>query len=918
MKKLLLFTVILTVAISGYAKKNVIFLMADDFNYWTSKHGYYPQAKTPHLDALANKGVFFRDAHCSSPVCLPSRNALWSGLRPTTTNIDANGEGFFRDKPGCENAVSMNQFFKENGYFVYGAGKLYHPGKMGGKDTDPDNWSQLNKNGSGCGGGSLYKYCNSAKSNYCFSANPAQMTEDNCNDFGLAHDIKKVIEGYSTSANADKPFFIACGFFRPHMPWNSPKYFWDLFDYNSLEKPVGYHPSQAPGNNIHQDFVNNGQWMRAIQGYLASCALADSNVGVVMDALNNSPHKDSTIVLFMGDHGWHLGEKGRWGKFSVDDQANHTTLIIYDPTAAGNGEECIKPVSLQDIYPTLVELCGFPKKENIEGSSLKPLLDDPDDPTIEGLAFSTYNGKNYIKTPQWRLIDNGGESQLYNNIDDPYHWTNLYGQAQYNDVVVMLRNKMDSLMAIGDYVKSRINEIPPAAPGSLSGIAINASQIDLSWKDNSDNEAKFRIYRQTNGSGDFTAIDSVNLNVEKFTDNTVTEGNTYAYYIEAANDFGTTQSNTVAGLIAENTAPEKVKLNAFAVSESEIQLSWKINKPNVDGILVYRAINDGDFEEFDDLLPEISGYSDTDVSDENSYSYYVGLYNALDTTNSDTVLNITPESGSYNATAYEGAAWSMPGTNVTAWKYDKVGAGNVWAQDTGVVIGLTNSLSNGAGQNPRGYDPNIPYEAARWNGGSVSFRNNGQWARYTCNFSTSDDYTFKVRGRSNNCTMTLRILNPADLNVVHETIFNYPTDLTDLGAANANTNWYLANSDLSITSGTYVVEVKVNTTGQGTFGEFTFVNSGSTPISNINISNNNSYLLNNIVSDGYLNLDLRSASPTVEISIFDMNGKEVQNLKAIGEEMASIELNHELPAGTYFISVNGWSKQVTERFIIQK
>ena len=142
---------------NGEAKprKNVLFLMADDFNYWTGTNGYYPAAQTPNIDRLAKKGIMFLQAYCSSPVCNPSRNALWSGYRPSTTGIDDNGAGYVREKPGFENIVSMNQYFMQHGYFTYGAGKLWHPAKMGGEETDAENWTQLDRGVSGCNGGNV-------------------------------------------------------------------------------------------------------------------------------------------------------------------------------------------------------------------------------------------------------------------------------------------------------------------------------------------------------------------------------------------------------------------------------------------------------------------------------------------------------------------------------------------------------------------------------------------------------------------------------------------------------------------------------------------------------------------------------------------------------------------------------------------
>ena len=438
---------------TAFAKKNVLFLLADDFNYWAKCIGYYDQAQTPNLDSLAKRGVLFTDAHCSSPVCNPSRNAFMSGVRPSTSKISGNSDGYIRNKPGFENIVTMNQFFTQEGYYTYAGGKIYHPGSMGGSDTDKNNWTAYTSQGSGCNGGPLYKWSSDAKSNYGWSANPDPMTTGNCNDFALAEHMANKISTYSSS----DPFFIACGFFRPHMPWNSPKSFWDKFQTADMTIPPGYNESQdSPGNNVHQEVVNEGVWMQGIHAYLASMALADSMVGIVIDALNNSAHKDSTIIVFSGDHGWHLGEKGHWGKFNVRDEANHTTFIIYDPTANGNGTVCEKVVSLQDIYPTLADLCGLEAPWHVEGNSLAPLLDNPVDPSWTHPIVFTYNGNNYIKTNDYRFIDHSSEKHLYDLGADPYRWNNLYGQTGTEDILADLQHTMDSIIAIGTDIRDSL------------------------------------------------------------------------------------------------------------------------------------------------------------------------------------------------------------------------------------------------------------------------------------------------------------------------------------------------------------------------------------------------------------------------------------------------------------------------------
>lgn len=446
-------------SIYAQKKKNVLVIMADDFNFWLKKNGYYPLVKTPNLDALATDGVLFSNAHCSSPVSNPSRNALWSGYRPSTTGISSNSGGYVRDKAAFKNIVSMHQYFKQEGYYTYGGGKLWHPGKMGAHDTDPTNWTELYTGGTGSPGGSYKKWTVPSKSNYSWSGGTFNV-HDKAGDTKMADHFAKKIKNY----DSDKPFFMALGFFRPHMPWNCSKEFWDMFDNSKIVKPQGYKAGDMNDvsdgtQNIHADIVKAGKWEDAIHGYLACLAYADYNAGIVLEALKSSKHKNNTIVVFMGDHGWHLGEKERWGKYALYDMAHWTSLIIYDPSAEGNGKVCAKPVSLQDLYPTLIELTGVDPKVNMEGRSIAPLVNDPKMEWNHPILM-TYNGTNVIKTNEYRLVDKGNKSQLYNVATDPYEWNNLYGKSGTNATVNKLRNQIDSMVKLGTYLKN--NGLKPA------------------------------------------------------------------------------------------------------------------------------------------------------------------------------------------------------------------------------------------------------------------------------------------------------------------------------------------------------------------------------------------------------------------------------------------------------------------------
>ena len=362
----------------------------------------------------------------------------------------------------------MNQYFLNQGYFTYGIGKLYHKGRMGDYTTDPDNWSEINTHGTGSWGGDYYYWesPSGGEGGLWTWGGGIFDEEENANDRRVARIVADLISNYSSSENNDKPFFIGAGLFRPHLPWKVHKDWFDMFDPDTLQIPVGYLEgdlSDIPGatnQTVFDEIIADSVWLEAIRAYLACMAFADHNVGIILDALENSRYSDNTIICFMGDHGWHLGEKNRFSKYAVYDQANHTTLIIYDPSAEGNGKLCKKVVSLQDLYPTLIELTGLPERERVEGVSLKPLLQNPERNDWNKPVLSTYSGTNYIKTNQWKFIDDGSSSQLYNVVEDPHEWNNLYTNSEYSGVISNLRGQIDSIVAIGSDIRKYYQSIP--------------------------------------------------------------------------------------------------------------------------------------------------------------------------------------------------------------------------------------------------------------------------------------------------------------------------------------------------------------------------------------------------------------------------------------------------------------------------
>lgn len=453
-----------TSAASAAEKLNVVLIVSDDLtNNSLSCYGS-PLGKSPNIDRLAKKGVRFDKAYCQFPLCNPSRASFLTGLRPDTTKVYENSTQFRKHVP---DAQSLGQTFQKAGYFVARVGKLYHygvPAQIGtdGLD-DPPSWQQvinprgrdkddedkdliftLSPMGKGSGryGGTLSWF--------------ASAGEEATHTDGLtAREIVKLME-----AKRDKPFFLACGFFRPHTPYVAPKKYFEMFPTSSIQLPEVAanhwkdHPAPAFGSyKKEQDKLTDDLRRQALQAYHASTTFMDAQVGVVLDALDRLQLADKTIVVFMSDHGYHLGEHGLWQKMSLFENSARVPLVVYDPRAKGNGKACSRTVELVDLHATLAELAGV-DEPHTDGFSLKPLLEDPA-AKWEKAAYTqvsrgtpTATGENIgknpwfmgrsVRTERYRYTEwDGGKKgvQLYDYEKDPGELRNLAEVADYADVV---------------------------------------------------------------------------------------------------------------------------------------------------------------------------------------------------------------------------------------------------------------------------------------------------------------------------------------------------------------------------------------------------------------------------------------------------------------------------------------------------
>lgn len=411
------------------AKPNVLFIAVDDLNHWVGHLQRNKQTKTPNIDRLAGMGVTFTRANCAAPVCNPSRAALMSGMRPSTTGVYDNGQNF---APVIPEAQTLTSQFLNAGYNVYGAGKIYHSSvHRAGEWThyQEDSRGKLERHPSakddGVGG---------------IKFSPLANGDEAMPDYETAnYGIEKL------AAKHEKPFFLAIGFHKPHMPFSVPKKYFDMFPLEGIElppyreddlkdvPPAGLKMGKAEGD--HADILASGRWKEAVQAYLASIAFLDGQVGRLIDGLEKSAYKNNTIVCFWGDHGWHLGEKHHWRKFALWEEATRAPFIWVAPGVTKAGGVCERPVDFMSIFPTLCDLSGIPTPSHAEGPSLKPLLADPK-AKWDRLALTTFHKDNHsLRSESWRYIRYAnGDEELYNHDTDPYEWTNVAQDPKFASV----------------------------------------------------------------------------------------------------------------------------------------------------------------------------------------------------------------------------------------------------------------------------------------------------------------------------------------------------------------------------------------------------------------------------------------------------------------------------------------------------
>ena len=427
------------------SKPNVLFLSVDDMNDWIGCLKGYPGVSTPNIDRLAKRGVLFADTHCAAPLCNPSRTALFTGMRPSTTGVYNNDQYWRPTLPGVD---TIPAYFKKNGYHVAGAGKILH--HVAGFNP-PDQWDEFQlqqfddpwyrradwypwNQKIPAPKGHPYNGLKGFPGEFEWGV--LEQPDDQYGDQKAVQFAEEVLKRKHT-----KPFFLATGMWHPHIPMYSPQRFWDMYAGDRTKLPVVPKDDLDDIPPVGKGFAafrreeieriqKEGKWKEFVQAYLAAISFADELVGKVLDALEKSEYAKNTIIVFWSDNGWHLGEKQHVHKSTLWQRSTHVPMIIAGPGTKGAGVTRTSPVSLLDLYPTLVEMCGLPQNPKLEGTSLVPLLRDPK--AKREATVSTYlPGNHAVVSEKWRyILYSDGKEELYDRRKDPNEFTNLAGDPK--------------------------------------------------------------------------------------------------------------------------------------------------------------------------------------------------------------------------------------------------------------------------------------------------------------------------------------------------------------------------------------------------------------------------------------------------------------------------------------------------------
>jgi arylsulfatase A-like enzyme len=420
-------------------RPNVLFIAVDDLRNWLGCYGDV-QAKTPNIDRLAARGVRFDRAYCGAPLCNPTRTSLITGMRPAVTGVYQNN---VRWSAAVPDAMTIPLLFKENGYYVSGAGKITHASTVRASDWhDFGPVQDQDEGGEDVGNNTTARAARKGDTKIGrFSWHV--VANEHEGDL-IDHRITSYIVERLGQAH-DKPFFLACGIHRPHTPWNVPQKYFDLYPLDEIKQPrinpddlddvspVGRRMAH-PENDAAIRREPQGP-ERVIQAYLAATSFCDAQIGRLLEALDRSPSRDNTIIVFWGDHGWHHGEKQHWAKQVLWEEATRAPLLWVAPGVSQPGGVCTRTVDFLSIFPTLCDLAGIPIPSQCKDPSIRTLLADPASAWDRPAMSTMGRGNHAVRDDRWRYIRYAdGSEELYDRQADPLEWTNLAGKPELAEI----------------------------------------------------------------------------------------------------------------------------------------------------------------------------------------------------------------------------------------------------------------------------------------------------------------------------------------------------------------------------------------------------------------------------------------------------------------------------------------------------
>jgi arylsulfatase A-like enzyme len=435
---------------------NVLFIAIDDLNDWSEVLAGHSQSLTPNFKAFAERSVNFTKNYCASPGCNPSRSAILTGLHTYNSGMYSNYQDW-RTVPKFKDIPTLPKHFRNNGYYTAGAGKIFHYSQVDSvawdnyfpsqKQNMPDDYMPSDRP------------VNMPPFKYMYNMFDWAGLDIGIEETGDYKSVSFIVE--ELKKEHDKPFFLACGIYRPHLPWYVPQEYFDKFPLDSIELPkiiendfddLGNRAKElaSRGGNYHHHVLAAGKWKEAVQAYLASVAYADEMFGLLIKALDESMHSENTIVVLWSDHGWQLGEKQHWRKFALWENVIRTLMMIRVPEGtmslpqgSNNGNATNYLTSLLDIYPTLNSLCNLEGRQDLDGRNLMDVLSNPE---IEGdhSIITTYDYGDYsIRKENWHYIQYIDDSkELYDLVQDSEEWYNLANDVEYESIVKMMQKEI--------------------------------------------------------------------------------------------------------------------------------------------------------------------------------------------------------------------------------------------------------------------------------------------------------------------------------------------------------------------------------------------------------------------------------------------------------------------------------------------